>query len=166
MHNIFIQHLYPVLADLYKNHSTISYKQLMRELTRNRGGSKCCIAKRSKINPNINQLDISLSINLFTCRTPHLTCEYGIRSFLRWARAQDRSPDTAGIPQNVSGPDSIPLKKGCFRCQAINLTPPRRVRAWGRPLGLEECQSWPRDANATPLRYLHQAALTSSLINH
>ena len=46
---MFIQHHYPV-------HSTVSYKQLTRELTRNRGGSKCCIAKRSQISPNINQL--------------------------------------------------------------------------------------------------------------
>ena len=52
--NIFIQYL--VLMDTYKRHSTISYKQLTREFTRNRGGPKWCIAKRSKINPNINQL--------------------------------------------------------------------------------------------------------------
>ena len=43
-----------------KRHSTISYKQLTRELTRNRDRSKCCTAKRSKINPNIHQVNISL----------------------------------------------------------------------------------------------------------
>ena len=49
-----------------KKHSTISYKQLTRQLTRNRGGSKCT-AKQSKISPNINQLNISLLINCWRC---------------------------------------------------------------------------------------------------
>ena len=56
MLNIFIQHQYPVQTEAYKIHSTISYEQLTREFTRNRGGSKCSIVKRSKINPNVNQL--------------------------------------------------------------------------------------------------------------
>ena len=39
-----------------KKHSAIWYKQLTREFTRYWGGSKCCIAKPSKISPDINQL--------------------------------------------------------------------------------------------------------------
>ena len=64
--NIFIQHQYPVLTDIYKRHSTISYTQLTREFTRNRGGSKCCLAKLSKINLNINQF-IKSTIEVFNC---------------------------------------------------------------------------------------------------
>ena len=34
------------------------------------------------------------------------------QGLLRWVRRQDRCPDSAGIPQNASGPISIPLKRG------------------------------------------------------
>ena len=53
-----------------KRLSTISYKQLTKELTRNRGGSEYCTAKRSKMNLNINQLNIISSINGI-CHMPH-----------------------------------------------------------------------------------------------
>ena len=46
-----------------KKHSTLCYKQLTRELTKNRGGSKCCITKRSKISSNTNQLSKSLIVS-------------------------------------------------------------------------------------------------------
>ena len=53
------------------------------------------------------------------------------KAFLRWVWAQGRSADALGIPKNAS-------KKGHLRCQAINLTPPRRVKAQGdAPLKLE-----------------------------
>ena len=32
--------------------------------------------------------------------------------FLRWVRAQGRSPNAPGIPKNPSGPVGIPLKRG------------------------------------------------------
>ena len=34
------------------------------------------------------------------------------KAFLRWVRAQDRSPDAPSIPKNASGPIRIPLKSG------------------------------------------------------
>ena len=46
---VVIPYQYPLLANTYKKHSTISYKQFTRALTRNRGGSKCFIAQKSKI---------------------------------------------------------------------------------------------------------------------
>ena len=51
--------------------------------------------------------------------------------FLRWARAQGRSPHAPDIFKNASGPVGIPLKIPRLRRQAINLTPPKRVKAWG-----------------------------------
>ena len=57
--------------------------------------------------------------------------------FLRWVRAQSRSPDASGIP----------LKKGHLRRQTITLTPPRRVKAGSGPLRLnvypETWHTWP-----------------------
>ena len=64
--NIFIQHQYSLLTDTYKRHST-SYKQLTRQFTRNRGGSKCCIAKWSKLYLNINQF-IKSTLEVFNHR--------------------------------------------------------------------------------------------------
>ena len=46
----------PVSGANAKRQNTISYKQLTKEITIYRGGSKCFIAKRSKITSNINQL--------------------------------------------------------------------------------------------------------------
>ena len=93
-----------------KQNSTISYKQLARELTRNRRGSKCYWTKQSKISSNINQLKIDLVINGI-CRTLHQTSEYGSRPFLRRVRALDHSPDVPGISKNASGPVGIRLKR-------------------------------------------------------
>ena len=45
------------------------------------------------------------------------------KAILRWFRAQDRSPHAPGSSKNASGHVGIPLK--------INLTPPKRVKAWG-----------------------------------
>ena len=55
------------------------------------------------------------------------------KAFLRWVRVQGCIPDTPGITKNASGPVGIPLKKGRLRLQAINLTTPRRVKAWETP---------------------------------
>ena len=63
--NIFIQHQYSVLMDTYKKHNTISYKQLTRELTRNRGRSKCCMAKQSKNSTNIHHVMLQIRISLY-----------------------------------------------------------------------------------------------------
>ena len=65
------------------------------------------------------------------------------KAFLWWVQTQSRSPDAPGIPKNATGPVSIPLKQGRPRCQAINLTPPRRVKAWGTaPWGPWYVQWW------------------------
>ena len=96
--NIFIHRQCAKLADTYKIHSAISCKQLTKELIKNGKGSKCCIAKRCKFSPNINQLDISL-LNNGICRMLHQTVECGTRPFLKWVRAQGCSPDTLGIPK-------------------------------------------------------------------
>ena len=37
------------------------------------------------------------------------------KPFLRWVRAQGRSPDAPSIHKNVSGPVGIPLKMGASR---------------------------------------------------
>ena len=42
-------------------------------------------------------------------------------------------PDAGGSSKNASGPVGIPLKKAHLRRQVINLTPLRRVKAWGTP---------------------------------
>ena len=92
-------------------------------------------------------------------RTPHQTGECGTRPFLRWVQAKGRSPDTQTHPEKYIRPHRHSAIKERFRRQAINLAPPRRVRAWGDGLlRLEECQSWPRDANVRPPRHLRQAA--------
>ena len=44
-------------------------------------------------------------------------------------QSQGRSPDTSGSPKNTSAP--VDIKKGRLRRQAINLTPPKRVKACG-----------------------------------
>ena len=59
--NIFIQHKYPVLMDTYKK---TQYNKL--QTINKRTYYKCCIAKRSKIRPNINQLNNKLSINCWS----------------------------------------------------------------------------------------------------
>ena len=50
------------------------------------------------------------------------------KAFWRWAPGQSRTPDTPNISVGYVG---IPLKKGRFKRPAINLTSPRRARAWG-----------------------------------
>ena len=62
--NICIQHQYPELMATYKNtkHNKL---QLTSEHTRNRGGSKCCLAKRSTISLNIDQGNSNWLINIF-----------------------------------------------------------------------------------------------------
>ena len=44
------------------------------------------------------------------CPPSHLTDEYGTRPFLKWDRAQGRSPHAPGISKNASDPVGIPLK--------------------------------------------------------
>ena len=58
--NMFVHNQYLVLTEKNKKNRTISYKQLTRQLTRNRGESKCCRTEWSKTSPNINQLNIIL----------------------------------------------------------------------------------------------------------
>ena len=45
-------------------------------------------------------------------RPSHQPDECGTRPFLKWVRAQGRSPDAPGIPQNAPGSVGITLKKG------------------------------------------------------
>ena len=78
---------------------------------------------------NQHQQNTILAIGI--CLPTNHPDECGTRPFLRQVRVQGRSPHAPGIPPNTSGPAGIPLKKGCLRLQVINLTPPRRVKAWG-----------------------------------
>ena len=41
------------------------------------------------------------------------------------------SPGAPVGSKNALGPVGIPLKRGNLKHQAINIVPPRRVRAWG-----------------------------------
>ena len=119
-----------MLTETYTSHSTISYKQLTREFTRNRGGSKCCIAKLSKVNPNINQpIKSTVSVARFTTRAS-----------VAQARSEHR-PRHTRHSQKCLGPHWHSSKKGRFRHQAVNLAHTRRIRAWeNSPLRLKECQ--------------------------
>ena len=75
------------------------------------------------------------------CWPSHQTGKCGTRPFLRWVLMLSLSPDAPSIPKNASGHVGIPLKR-CISGvrQAINLTPPSRVKAWGdSPLKLEVC---------------------------
>ena len=66
---------------------------------------------------------------------------------------QGRSPDTPRSRQHSP-------KKRRLRRQTIKLAPPRRIKTGGgdEPPRLEECQSWPRNANGWPPRHPRQAA--------
>ena len=74
------------------------------------------------------------------CRPSYQPDKCGTRPFKRWVRVQDRSRDVPDISQICLGPCRHSLKKGRLRRQAINLTPPRRVKACGDgPLRLKVC---------------------------
>ena len=64
------------------------------------------------------------------------------KPFFWWVQAQGHSPDTPGTSKNAMSPVNIPL-----RHQAINLTLPRRVKAWREgPLRFKDasqCAPWP-----------------------
>ena len=82
------------------------------------------------------------------CRTSHQTDECGTRPFLGGSGAGPKS--TCGRRfQKCLGPRRHSPKKGRLRRQAINLTTPRRVKAWGDgPLRLEDVSQgtpWPTD---------------------
>ena len=70
-------------------------------------------------------------------------------------RAKACDPDVSGGSKNASGSVGISQKKGRHRRQAINLTPPRKVKTWGDPpLRLEEIKPPVRipDSAKKPLR--------------
>ena len=73
------------------------------------------------------------------CRASNRPGECGTWPCFRWVQTQNRSPDTPGGSKIVSGLVSIPL-----RCQAINIAPPKRRRAWvgGRHPDARGCRSW------------------------
>ena len=81
--------------------------------------------------------------------------ECGTRPFLRWVRSQGRSPDASGSPKNASGRVGIPLL-GRHRRQAINLTPPRRFKAWGN--GSLRPEVYPFMRHIRPNRAAHTTA--------
>ena len=85
------------------------------------------------------------------------------KAFLRWVQVWHRY---ARHSQKFLGRRRHSPQKDRLRHQVINLGPPRRVRAWGgdHPQRLEECQSWPRNANAGLHRYPRQAASTDYCI--
>ena len=57
------------------------------------------------------------------------------KAFFRWVRAHSHTPTHVRQSQKCW---HFP-KEGCLKCQAINLTPPMKVKAWGDgPLRLEE----------------------------
>ena len=58
--------------------------------------------------------------------------EYGTRPFLRWVLSQGRSPTRQAVPKMPRTPSAFPFS-GRLRRRAINPTPPKRVKAWGRP---------------------------------
>ena len=73
---------------------------------------------------------------LFLLSIPSLD-KYGTRPFFRWVWAQSRSRCTRQSPKYL-GPCRHSSKEGRLRRQAINVTPPKRVKAWGdSPLRLE-----------------------------
>ena len=55
------------------------------------------------------------------------------QGLFRWVQAQGHSPDTPGIPKNVSVPLGIPIKKS---------TPPRGLEPGGRLPEAQGCYSW------------------------
>ncbi len=66
-------------------------------------------------------------------------------------RGQDRSLNASSSPKNISDPVGISLKRGASgaRRQAINPTPPKRVKAWGDgPLRLVEINRLVRMLNS------------------
>ena len=68
----------------------------------------------------------------------HQPDKYGSTSFLRWVLAPGRSPHAPGIFKKCLGPRRNSSKDGRLVHQAINPTPPKRVKAWGGgPLRLE-----------------------------
>ena len=56
--------------------------------------------------------------------------EYGTRPFLRWVLSQGRSPTRQAVPKIPRTPSAFSFS-GRLRRQAINPTPPKRVKAWG-----------------------------------
>ena len=56
--------------------------------------------------------------------------ECGTRSFLRRVLSQGRSPTRQAVPKMPRTPSAFPFS-GRLRRRAINLTPPKRVKAWG-----------------------------------
>ena len=100
---------------------------------------------------------------------PHQTGEYGTKPFLRWVRAQDRSHFGEGghFGERTQHSPKCPRprrhypKKWRLKRQALNLASLWRVTACGDgSLSFDDCQSWPRDANARSPRHTRQAAST------
>ena len=80
---IYLAAVFGASGYIQKKNGTISYKQLTRQLTKDKERVKYCIAKRSNICLNINQSNISLLINGI-CRMPHQTGECDTRLFESW----------------------------------------------------------------------------------
>ena len=62
------------------------------------------------------------------CSPSYQPDECGTRPFLRWVRAQGRSPHAPGISKNAS--DLVGIGFIALSGRAINLTSPKRVKAW------------------------------------
>ena len=66
--------------------------------------------------------------------------------------------------QKCIGPRRYSPKEGCLRCHAINLTPPRRVKACeDGPLRLEEINHRTRMPNSQLKKPLHEAGIDEAV---
>ena len=85
--------------------------------------------------------------SIITLPTKRVNVAQGL---FNWVQSQDCSPDTPAIPQNASGPHRYSPENRRLRRQVINLASPSEEsqRLGAGLLRLEECQSWPLDANA------------------
>ena len=82
------------------------------------------------------------------CRTSHRPDECGTRPFLGGSRHLAVDQTCTAAPKMTRSRQHSP-KKGCLRCQGINLAPSRRVRDWGDgPLTLEDAGLGVLDMNA------------------
>ena len=96
---------------------------------------------------------------LVVCRTDQTSAAQGL---FRWVRAQSIGHNTLGSSKNASAPHRHSPKKGRLGRQAINIAPPKRVKAWGddtlrlEGAGLGEPQLTATGTSTHPTRSVYQ----------
>ena len=91
------------------------------------------------------------------CPPSHQQDECGTRPFLRWVRAQGRSPEAPGIPKNASGPVGI-LSKGAPQMPSDKPNPSEAGYSLGDgPMRLDAC-SVTRHTRPDPWSWPHGRA--------